>query len=94
MLLKLLGLDKYLDKLMALAEARLDAVQAKAFAEMEETRDKALLMMKDALPEAAAAIAEATVKSVFEHTQIDEAANDVSGVLTGIIERLPFGIGR
>jgi hypothetical protein len=82
-------------------EKRLDDLQAKGIAELEETRDEALRMVADKLdafmkelPAVGAAFAESTVQTVFEHTQVDEAANQVSGVVTGILDRLPFGLGR
>jgi hypothetical protein len=47
-------------------------------------------MLKEALPEMAGAIAEHAVKTVFEHTQVDEATDAVSGVITDIVSRLGF----
>lgn len=84
--------DRILDRVGL--EKRLDVLQAQAVAELEETRDKALQTMKEAIPEAAAAMAEATLKSVFDHTQIDESADRVTGVLNNILDQLPFGLGR
>lgn len=96
-----IGLEKRLDDLQAKGIAELEETRSKAFAELEETRDQALRMVSDKLdafmrelPAVGAAFAESTVQTVFEHTQVDEAANQVSGVVTGILDRLPFGIGR
>jgi hypothetical protein len=101
MLQKILGpiIDQILNRIGL--EKRLDDLQAKGIAELEETRDEALRMVADKLdafmkelPAVGAAFAESTVQTVFEHTQVDEAANQVSGVVTGILARLPFGLGR
>lgn len=96
-----IGLEKRLDDLQAKGIAELEETRAKAFAELEETRDEALRMVSDKLdafmrelPAVGAAFADATVKTVFEHTQVDEAADRASGVVTNILDRLPFGIGR
>lgn len=55
--------------------------------------NQALEMIAAELPKIAAAVAESTIKTVFEHTHIDEAANDVSDVITGILDRLPKPFG-
>lgn len=96
-------LGPIVDKVLARLEIekRLDDLQAKGIAEIEQTRDEALRMMGEKLdafmrelPAVGAAFAESTVKTVFEHTQIDESADRVSGVVGNILDRLPFGIGR
>lgn len=86
-------------KLEPLLVARLDLVQKDAMAELTALRgdvmerlDKleadTMAMLKDALPEMAGKVSEEAVKTIFEHTQIDEAANRVSGAFTGILGRL------
>lgn len=100
-ILNRIGLEKRLDDLQAKGLAELVETRDKAFAELEETRDEALRMVSEKLdafmrelPAVGAAFAESTVQTVFDHTQIDESANRVSGVVTNILDRLPFGLGR
>ncbi|MBU8830816.1 hypothetical protein [Mycolicibacterium goodii] len=83
-------------KLEPKLDARLDQIQAAAKQELTEWRQDAMKMLSEALPEMAGAVAEQAVKTTFEHTQVDEAANAVSGVITEIVNRLrlPFGGGR
>lgn len=50
--------------------------------------DKSLAMIAAELPQIAAAVAEAAIKTTFDNTHIDEAANEVSDVITGILDRL------
>lgn len=83
-------------KLEPLIAAQLTAIRADAKAELAAWRTDAMNMLSEALPEMAGAVAEQAVKTTFEHTQVDEAANAVSGVITDIISRirLPFGGAR
>lgn len=76
-------------KLEPLIEARLDEVQAMAKQQLDEWRADSMAMLSEALPDMAAAVAEQAVKTTFEHTQVDEAADAVSGVITDIVNRLP-----
>ncbi|OBB15037.1 hypothetical protein A5761_14940 [Mycolicibacterium setense] len=80
-------------KLEPLITARLNSIQEDAKAEIAAWRKDSMAMLSEALPEMAGAVAEQAVKTTFEHTQVDEAANAVSGVITDIIGRLrlPFG---
>lgn len=75
-------------KLEPLLTARLDKVEADVNTQLAALRTEALAMLKEALPEMASAIAESTVSTVFKDTHIDEAANSVSDVITGIFGRL------
>lgn len=80
-------------KLEPLINTQLTAIRADAKAEIAAWRTDAMKMLSEALPEMAGAVAEQAVKTTFEHTQVDEAANAVSGVITDIVNRirLPFG---
>lgn len=81
-------------KLSPLIDKQLTGIRADAKAEIVELRKDVMAevaALREALPEIAGAVAEQTVKTVFEHTQIDEATNAVSGVIEGIVSRLPFG---
>ena len=89
-----LDVEKRLDDLRQDAKQELDELRDKAFAELEETRDKALAMVKDSLPEMAAAVSQAAVVAVFDHTQIDETTDRVTGVFNDVLNRLPFGLGK
>ncbi|MGA5467186.1 hypothetical protein [Mycobacterium sp. NPDC050041] len=85
-----------LDEIQAIAKTEADEWQVIAQQQLDEWRADAMKMLSEALPEMAGAIAEQAVKTTFEHTQVDEAANAVSGVITDIVGRLrfPFGGGR
>lgn len=78
-----------LDRLETTAKTELDEWQATATAELAAWRTETLAMLSEALPEMAGAIAEQAVLTTFKHTQVDEAANAVSGVITDIVNRLP-----
>lgn len=84
--------QKELDEWQALAQKELDEWQVLAESQLDDWRTEAMTMLKEALPEMAGAIAESAVKTVFEHTQVDEAADAVSGVISDIVNRLgiPF----
>lgn len=82
-------LNKRLDSLQATAKQELDEWQATATAELAAWRTETIAMLERTLPTMAGAIAEEAVKTVFEHTQVDEAADKVSGVITAIVDRLP-----
>lgn len=71
-------------------DERLDAMQELAKQQLDEWRADAMTMLSEALPEMAGAVAEQAVKTTFEHTQVDEAADAVSGVITDIIGRARF----
>lgn len=75
--------DRVLDRLVPIVENRLDAVT-----------QQALALITAELPKLAATISESAIKSIFEHTDIDEAANTVSDTINEIFNRLPFGLGR
>lgn len=81
-----------IDEMQATAKTELDEWQDIAETQLDEWRTEAMTMLKEALPEMAGAIAESAVKTVFEHTQVDEAADAVSGVISDIAKRikLPF----
>jgi F0F1-type ATP synthase membrane subunit b/b' len=81
-----------IDEMQATAKTELDEWQVIAEQQLDEWRTEAMAMLKEALPEMAGAIAEQAVKTVFEHTQVDEAADAVSGVITDIVGRLGFGL--
>lgn len=78
-----------IDEMQATAKTELDEWQALAETQLDEWRTDAMTMLSEALPEMAGAVAEQAVKTVFEHTQVDEAADAVSGVITDIVNRLP-----
>lgn len=84
-------------RLEPVLEERLDELRDAAIQELYEWRADAMTMLAEALPEMAGAVAEQAVLTTFKHTQVDEAANAVSGVITDIMNRLPrlpFGGGR
>lgn len=58
--------------------------------QMDELRADAMTMLANELPKIAGAVAESAIKSVFDNTHIDEAANDVSDVITSILGNIPF----
>lgn len=78
------------DELQATAQKELDEWQVIAQQQLDQWRADAMTMLSEALPEMAGAVAEQAVKTVFEHTQVDEAADAVSGVITDIVGRLGF----
>ena len=82
-------------RIRPLLDEHLDEMQDTVKVELAEWRKDAMTMLSEALPEMAGKIAEEAVKTTFEHTQVDEAANAVSGVITDIIGRIniPFGLG-
>lgn len=75
--------------LKPLIETRLDEMQAEAVKQLDQWRADAMTMLSEALPEMAGAVAEQAVKTVFEHTQVDEATDAVAGRITDIMNRLP-----
>ena len=79
-----------IDEMQATAKTELDEWQVIAERQLDEWRTEAMTMLKEALPEMAGAIAEHAVKTVFEHAQVDEATDAVSGVITDIVSRLGF----
>lgn len=82
-------LTKRMDELQAVAKTELDEWQVIAQQQLDEWRADAMKMLKEALPEMAGKVSEQAVLTVFEHTHVDEAANSVSDVFTGILGRLP-----
>lgn len=93
-------LDRIADLIWARIKPEVDEMQATAQKELDEWQviaerkfDEAIKALTEALPEMAGKIAEQAVLTTFEHTQVDEAADAVSGVITGIVARLrlPFG---
>lgn len=76
-------------KLEPLIESRLNELQAEAKQQLDQWRADAIAMLSEALPEMAGAVAEQAVLTTFQHTQVDEAADAVSGVITDIVGRLP-----
>lgn len=77
-------------RLEPLITAQLTAIRTDAKNEIAAWRTDAMKMLSEALPEMAGAVAEQAVKTTFEHTQVDEAANAVSGVITDIVGRIRF----
>ena len=82
-----------IDEMQATAQKELDEWQAIAQQQLDQWRTDAMTMLSEALPEMAGAVAEQAVKTVFEHTQVDEAADAVSNTVIDIVNRirLPFG---
>jgi F0F1-type ATP synthase membrane subunit b/b' len=78
-----------LDKVEADANKQLNDFRADANAQLDKFRTDSMAMLKQALPEMAGKVSEEAVKTVFEHTHIDEAANSVSDAFIGIFDRLP-----
>jgi len=83
-----------IDEMQATAQKELDEWQQLAETQLDEWRTEAMAMLKEALPEMAGKIAEQAVLTTFAHTQVDEAANAVSGVITDIVNRLGFPFRR
>lgn len=80
-------------KLSPLIETQLTGIRADAKAELAELRKDVMAevaAIREALPEIAGAVAEQAIKTTFEHTQVDEAADAVSGVITDIANRVRF----
>ncbi len=77
------------DEMQQLAKTELDEWQVIARQQLDQWRADAMAMLSEALPEMAGKIAEQAVLTTFQHTQVDEAANAVSGAITDIIGRLP-----
>lgn len=85
-------LDKHLAAMRADVNRELDEWQVIAQQQLDAWRADAMAMLSEALPEMAGAVAREAVKTTFEHTQVDEAADAVSGVIADIVNRLriPF----
>lgn len=81
--------DAIWKRLEPLLTERLNELQATAQDQLNEWRTEAVTMISEALPEIAGKIAEQTVLTVFEKTQVDEAADAVSDAITDIVNRLP-----
>lgn len=75
--------------LTALGNAIWSRLEPKLDKQLEEWRKDVMTMLSEALPEMAGAVAEQAIKTTFEHTQVDEAADAASGVITDIVNRLP-----
>lgn len=81
--------DAIWSRIEPLLDRHLTALRADAKQELDEWRADAMTMLSEALPEMAGAIAEQAVKTTFEHTQVDEAADAVSNRIIDIVNRLP-----
>lgn len=79
-----------IDEMQAVAKVELDEWQVIAQEQLNEWRKDAMAMLSEALPEMAGKIAEQAVLTTFANTQVDEAADAVSGVITDIVGRLGF----
>lgn len=79
-----------IDEMQAVAKTELDEWQVIAQEQLNEWRTDAMTMLSEALPEMAGKIAEQAVLTVFEKTEVDEAANAVSGVITDLVNRIGF----
>lgn len=78
-----------IDEMQAVAKVELDEWQVIAQQQLDQWRTDAMTMLSEALPEMAGKIAEQAVLTTFANTQVDEAADAVSGVITDIVNRLP-----
>ncbi|WP_104151099.1 hypothetical protein [Mycobacterium intracellulare] len=68
----------------------LDRVEPVIEKQLTDLRTDAMTMLANDLPKIAGAVAESAIKAVFDNTHIDEAANDVSDIITGILGEIPF----
>lgn len=68
----------------------LDRVEPVIDKQMTAFRADAMQLLQNELPKIAGAVADSAIKAVFDNTNIDEAANDVSDVITSILGRIPF----
>jgi hypothetical protein len=57
-------------------------------AQLVEWRKESMVVLREALPEIGGAIAREAIKQTFEHTQIDESMDAVTGVVNDIVGRL------
>lgn len=78
---------KFIDNIVDRALDRIEPVINK---QLTDFRTDAMTLLQNELPKIAGAVAESSIKAVFDHTNIDEAANDVSAVITDILDRIPF----
>jgi hypothetical protein len=82
--------DRILNRLQPVIEKQLTELRADAMTQLTEVRTEAMTMLANELPKIAGAVAELAITTVFDHTHIDEAANNVGDIITGILGRLPF----
>jgi len=82
--------DAIWSKLEPKIDQRLDNIEQLAKEQLDAWRTESLQMLSQALPAMAGEVAEQTVNTVFAHTQVDEAADAVSGVITDIVNRIRF----
>lgn len=68
----------------------LDRVEPVIEKQLTDLRSDAMTMLANELPKIAGAVAESAIKAVFDNTHIDEAANNVSDIITGILGEIPF----
>lgn len=68
----------------------LDRVEPVIEKQLTDLRTDAMTMLANDLPKIAGAVAESAIKAVFDNTHIDEAANNVSDIITGILGEIPF----
>jgi hypothetical protein len=80
--------DRVLDRALPIAERKLDELKVDALREFEELKTEGLKMITDELPKLAVTISEEAVKTVFEHTQIDESIDKVTSVFDQILGRI------
>ncbi|OBK92367.1 hypothetical protein A5646_03415 [Mycobacterium sp. 1245499.0] len=78
---------KFIDNIVDRALDRIEPVITK---QLTDFRADAMTLLQNELPKIAGAVAESAIKAVFDHTNIDAAANDVSAVITGILGQIPF----
>lgn len=78
---------KFIDNIV---DRVLDRIEPVISQQLTEFRNDAMTLLQTELPKIAGAVAESAIKAVFDNTNIDEAANDVSDVITGILGRIPF----
>lgn len=82
------------DEMQAMTKTELDEWQVIIQQQLDALRTETLTMLRDALPDMAGEIAKQAVLTTFKHTNVDEATDAVSNVITEIVGRLPFGLGR
>lgn len=82
-------LNERLDRVQADANKQIAEFRADANRQLDAFRTESMAMLKQALPEMAGKVSEEAVKTIFEHTRVDEAANSVSDAFIGIFDRLP-----
>lgn len=56
--------------------------------QLTEWRKESMVVLREALPEIGGAIAKEAIKQTFEHTQIDESMDAVTGVINDLVGRI------